>query len=193
MLTVMASLASIVAVALEAPLFREICVEGSVEVMVPSVTVKLSAVSDRTSSVAVMVIVCVAPAEELASNVTVPLVSVQVSTLGRIGTQRSGPGHLVTSFDTAADNVTVNSASEPSPTFPLGPLMLISADVLVVTLFRASSALVIVGEGDDRTCDGEAHRRRPGDDDASHPLYHGVIGGRDGQAFPYRSTCPREW
>ena len=32
-----------------------------------------------------------------------------------------------------------------------------------------------------RTRDGEAHRRRPGYDDGLITLYHGVIGGRDGQ------------
>ena len=49
------SLSAIVAVALDAPLFRENCDEGSVDVIVPSVTVKDSAVSDSASSVAVMV------------------------------------------------------------------------------------------------------------------------------------------
>ena len=52
----MGSLAAIVAVAEEAPLFREIW-DASVDVMVPSVTVKDSAVSDSASSVAVMVMV----------------------------------------------------------------------------------------------------------------------------------------
>ena len=71
---VIGSLASIVAVAAFAPFLSETW-EDSVEVIVPSVTVKDSAVSDSASSVAVMVIVWVAPAAEFAAKVTVPEVS----------------------------------------------------------------------------------------------------------------------
>ena len=46
--------------------------DDSVDVIVPRVTVKLSEVSDRSSSEAPTVIVWVAPAAEFAANVTVP-------------------------------------------------------------------------------------------------------------------------
>ena len=67
----MGSLSAIVAVADDAPLLRETR-DDSVEVIVPRVTVKASDVSESMSSVTVMVMVCVAPAAELAVKVTVP-------------------------------------------------------------------------------------------------------------------------
>ena len=67
----MGSLSAIVAVAELAPLFNDTC-DDSVEVIAPSVAVNDSAVSDSASSVAVMVMVCVAPAALFAANVTVP-------------------------------------------------------------------------------------------------------------------------
>ena len=87
MLTVIGSLWAIVAVALEAPFFSDNC-DDSVDVIVPSVTVNDSAVSDSASSVAVMVMLCVAPAAEFAANVTVPEVAAKVRTLSRVGRQR---------------------------------------------------------------------------------------------------------
>ena len=69
---VMGSLSAIVAVAELAPLFSDTCDEGSVVVMVPSVAVNDSAVSESLSSVAVMVMDCVAPAALFAAKVTVP-------------------------------------------------------------------------------------------------------------------------
>ena len=69
--TVIGSLSAIVAVAELAPELRETC-DDSVVVIVPSVTVNDSAVSDNKSFVAVIVISCVAPAALLAPNVTVP-------------------------------------------------------------------------------------------------------------------------
>ena len=71
MFMVMGSLAAIVAVSELAPFFSDNC-EDRVEVIVPSVTVKPSAVSESMSSVAVIVIVCVAPAALFAAKVTVP-------------------------------------------------------------------------------------------------------------------------
>ena len=71
MLIVIGSLAEIVALAEEAPFFSDSC-EDRLEVTVPNVTVKLSEVSDRSSSAAPTVIVWVAPAAEFAANVTVP-------------------------------------------------------------------------------------------------------------------------
>ena len=70
----MGSLSAMVAVAAFAPFFSEIC-DARVDVMVLRVTVKDSAVSDSASSVAVMVMVCVAPAALFAAKVTVPEVA----------------------------------------------------------------------------------------------------------------------
>ena len=66
------SLAAMVAWALDAPFLRDIC-DDSVEVIVPKVTVNLSATADRLSSVTAIVMVCVAPAALFAAKVTVPL------------------------------------------------------------------------------------------------------------------------
>ena len=71
MLIVIGSDSEIVAVAELAPLFKPTW-DDSVDVIVPNVTVKLSEVSDRSSSEAPTVIVWVAPAAEFAANVTVP-------------------------------------------------------------------------------------------------------------------------
>ena len=68
---VMGSLSAIVAVAELALDLRETC-EERVEVIVPSVTVNDSAVSDNKSFVVVIVMSCVAPATLFAVNVTVP-------------------------------------------------------------------------------------------------------------------------
>ena len=69
--TVIGSLSAIVAIAEDAPDLRETC-EERVEVIVPSVTVNDSAVSDNKSSVTAMSMSCVAPAALLAANATVP-------------------------------------------------------------------------------------------------------------------------
>ena len=74
MFTVIGSLAAIVAVALDAPSFKEGW-EASVEVIVPNVTVNVSAVSESWSSVVVIAMSCVDPAAEFAANVTVPVVA----------------------------------------------------------------------------------------------------------------------
>ena len=87
------SLAAIVAVAAFAPFFSPIC-EASVDVIVPSVTVNVSAPSDSWSSVAAIVIVCVAPAALLAANVTVPEVVAQVRSRRPVRPQRRAPRHL---------------------------------------------------------------------------------------------------
>ena len=92
------------------------------------------------SSVTVMVIVCVAPCGGVGVECDSPARVRQVSPLRSICTQRRRPPHLDFDLDTAADNVTVNSASDPSPTFPLGPLMLISA----LSLSSPSSGPVVV-------------------------------------------------
>ena len=102
MLIVMGSLSAMVAVAEEAPLFSDTC-DASVDVIVPSVTVKLSAVSDSLSSAAVMVIDCVAPAAELAAKVTVPDVD-----------PRSAPS--AASVLRGADQATVTAAWPPPRT-----------------------------------------------------------------------------
>ena len=70
-LMVMGSLSAMVAWAEDAPFLRDIC-EDSVDVIVPSVTVNDSAPSDSASSVAAIVMLCVAPAALFAPNVTVP-------------------------------------------------------------------------------------------------------------------------
>ena len=122
---VIGSLAAMVAVAALAPDFSEIC-DDSVEVIVPSVTVKDSAVSERASSVAVIVIVWVAPAAEFAAKVTVPEV-VPRSALPAASVP-SGALHATrTSAATAAERVTVKTALPPSATFEAGPVMESSA------------------------------------------------------------------
>ena len=113
------SLAAIVAVAAFAPFFNPIC-EARVEVMLPSVTVNVSAVSDSWSSVAVIVMVCVAPAALLAANVTVPEVDPQVA-LAAASVPNGALHATCTCAATAADSVTVNSAFPPSVTLAVGP------------------------------------------------------------------------
>ena len=117
-----------VAVADFAPFLSETC-EERVEVIVPSVTVKDSAPSDSMSSVAVMVMSCVAPAAELAAKVTVPEVADR-SAASAESVLRGALHATVTSASTACDNVTVKVASLPSETFDAGPLMLTSAESL---------------------------------------------------------------
>ena len=115
---VIGSLSEMVAVAALAPFFRESW-EESVEVIAPRVTVKLSAVSDSFSSVALMVIVCVAPAAEFAAKVTVP--EVAPKSAPSAASVPSGALHAtVTDLATAADRVTVKVASEPSATLAVG-------------------------------------------------------------------------
>ena len=121
MLTVIGSEAEIVAVAEDAPLFKPTC-EDNTEVIVPNVTVNPSDVSDNLSSVAVMVIVWVAPAELLAANVTVPDVADRSAPSAE--SVPNGADHPTeTSAATDLDNVTVNDASEPSATAEEGPLI----------------------------------------------------------------------
>ena len=146
MLTVIGSLAEIVAVAELAPFFSDNW-DDSVEVIVPRVTVKPSEVSDRSSSVAPMVIVSVAPAAELAANVTVPEVADKSEPLAP--SVLSGADQATTtSAATAFDSVTVNDAFPRSATFDAGPLIDISAVSLspggVVVL--SSSVNVTVAE-----------------------------------------------
>ena len=74
MLMVIGSLSDIVAVALPADVSTDTC-DDRVEVIVPSVTVKLSAPSESASSVAVIVMSWVAPAALFAAKVTVPAVA----------------------------------------------------------------------------------------------------------------------
>ena len=158
---VIGSLSAIVAVAALAPFFSEIC-DDTVEVMAPSVTVKDSAVSESASSVAVMVIVWVAPAAEFAAKVTVPEVSSR-SALSAASVP-SGALHATrTSLATAAERVTVKEASDPSATFDAGPLMLSSAVSLSLgssVVVLSSSVSVIGGRGDAEA----GHRGRAGDD-----------------------------
>ena len=71
MLTVIGSLADIVAVSLLAELFTVTCDDRSPPT-VPSVTVNDSVVSDNASSVTAMSMSSVAPAADPAANVTVP-------------------------------------------------------------------------------------------------------------------------
>ena len=82
-----------VAVALDEPDLRETC-DDRVLVIFPRVTVKDSAVSDSASSVAVMVMFCVAPAALLAAKVTVPDVADRSACLRSVVSQRRAPGHL---------------------------------------------------------------------------------------------------
>ena len=115
--------------------------------IVPNVTVNVSAVSESWSSVAAMVMVCVAPAAELAANVTVPDVADRSDPSA--ASVPSGAVHATcTSASTAADSVTVKLAAAPSATLEAGPLMLSSAPSLspggVVLL--SSSVNVTVAE-----------------------------------------------
>ena len=126
MFTVIGSLSDIVAVALRSSLFTVTCVAGSVVVIVPSVTVKLSAPSESMSSVAVMVMVWVASAALFAANVTVPEVTDRSAPSA--ASAANGALHAtLTSDATPADSVTVKVASPPSDTFPVGPVMIRSA------------------------------------------------------------------
>ena len=148
MFTVIGSLAAMVAVAEFNPLFSDSC-EDSVEVIAPSVTVKDSAASESLSSVAVMVMVCVAPADEFAANVTVPEVADRSALLSRVCTQRRATRPPCTCpQSTAADNVTVKTALPPSDTFDAGPDMLSSAESLSpgVVVVLSSSVSVTVAE-----------------------------------------------
>ena len=88
--------------------------------MVPRVTVKDSAVSDSMSSVAVMVMVCVAPAALPAAKVTVPEV-VPRSAATAASVPRGADQATCTSFATACDRVTVKTALSPSATLESGP------------------------------------------------------------------------
>ena len=101
----MGSLSAIVAVAELAPDLSETC-DDSVDVMAPSVTVKPSAVSDSLSSVAVIVMLCVAPAALFAANVTVPEV-VPKSAPSAASVPKGALHATCTSLAMAADNVTV--------------------------------------------------------------------------------------
>ena len=137
MFTVMASLSAMVAVAADAPLFGVTC-DDTVDVIVPKVTVKDSAVSDSMSSVAVMVMVCVAPAALPAANVTVPEVADR-SEPSAASVLSGADQATVTSFATSADRVMVKEASLPSATLDAGPEMDISA-------LSSSSVRVTVAE-----------------------------------------------
>ena len=104
-----------------------------VDVMVPSVTVKLSSVSESASSVAVMVMVCVAPAAEFAANVTVPDVADRSAALRGVGgseaplhatwtsawprpcRQGDGEGRGVTALGDTLDRRTRYGELRPSP------------------------------------------------------------------------------
>ena len=119
---VIGSLADMLAVALDAPLFTVTCEEGRVVVIAPSVTVKPSATSDSASSVAVIVILCVDPAAEFAAKVTVPDVAPRSD--ASAASVPSGADHATCTWDaTACERVTVKVASDPSATLDAGPTM----------------------------------------------------------------------
>ena len=147
MLTVIGSLATMVAVAALAPFFKDNC-DDSVEVIAASVTVKDSAPSESVSSVAVTVMVWVAPAALFAAKVTVPDVAERSDPSA--ASVASGALHATwTSASTALDSVTVKVASLPSDTLDAGPEMDSSAESLstgspVVVL--SSSVNVTVAE-----------------------------------------------
>ena len=126
MAMVMGSLSAMVAVAAFAPFFSDSCDEGSVDVMAPRVTVKDSAGSDSLSSVAAMVMVCVAPAALFAAKVTVPDVADRSApTAASVG---DGALHATcTSEAMAVERVTVKTALPPSATLEAGPAMESSA------------------------------------------------------------------
>ena len=87
---------------------------------------KASSPSESISSVAVMVMLCVALAAELAVKVTVPEV-VPRSALSAASVPSGADHATVTSAATAFDSVTVKIAALPSATLADGPLMLSSA------------------------------------------------------------------
>ena len=151
MFTVIGSLAAIVAVALFSSLFTTTCVEGSDVVIAPSVTVKLSAASDSMSSVAAMVMVCVAPAALFAAKVTVP--DVADRSAPSAASAANGALHATCTWAaTASDSVTVKTALPPSATFDVGPVMRRSVEsmssgssfVFPLRSFRVISAEVTV-------------------------------------------------
>ena len=78
---------------------------------VPSVTVKVSASSERLSSVTPTSMVCVAPAAEFAAKVTVPAVAVTSAASAVPGITLHA---TVTSAATWRERVTVNLALAPS-------------------------------------------------------------------------------
>ena len=144
-LMVMGSLAAMVAWAELAPFFSESC-EDSVDVIAPSVTVKDSAVSDSASSVAVMVMDCVAPAAELAAKVTVPDVAPRSDDSAE-SVPRGADHATCTAASTAFDSVTVKTALPPSDTLEVGPVMLSSAESLspgTVVVDLSSSVRVMI-------------------------------------------------
>ena len=157
---VMGSLWAMVAVALLSSLFTSTCVDGSVVVIVPKVTVKLSASSDSMSSVIAMVMLLVAPAALLAAKVTVPDVADR-SAPSAASVLKGALHATCTAEATAADRVTVKVASEPSATLDVGPVMLRSVEsessglsfvvplwsfrVIVAELTLRSSTVVVPG------------------------------------------------
>ena len=122
------SLADIVAVALDfAPFFSDSC-EESVDVIVPRVTVKDSAVSDSASSVAVMVMVLRRACGAVRGEGHRAGGGRQVCALGCIRAARGArPRNGARSAFTVCDSVTVKVASLPSATLAEGPEMLSSA------------------------------------------------------------------
>ena len=123
------------------------------------------------SSVAVMVIVCVAPAAELAANVTVPDVGGESALPQRHPCPTAPSTPPAPGASTAADSVTVNSALEPSETLDVGPVMLSSAPSLSP---RRRRALVVVRQRHRGRTDRQAHlgRRRPRDHDRLVAFHH---------------------
>ena len=95
-----------------------------------------------------MVMFCVAPAAEFAANLTVPEVVPRSAAFAE--SVPSGADHATcTSASTAADNVTVNVASDPSATLADGPSMLSSAPSLSsvsVVVVLSSSVSVMVAD-----------------------------------------------
>ena len=124
MLMVMGSLSAMVADAELAPFLRETWSEMA-EVISPRATVKLSAPSDNSSSIAVMVMDWLEPASLFAGKVTVPPVVPRSAAFAE-----SVPKGALHSTRTAAstdlDNVTVKTALFPSETGAEGPVMLSS-------------------------------------------------------------------
>ena len=121
--TVIGSLAAMVACALFSSLFTNTCVVGSDVVTAPRVTVNVSAPSDSWSSVTAIVIVCVDPAALFGANVTVPEVAPR-SAASAPSVPSGALQATCTCAATAADRVTVKVAFPPSVTFTDGPLML---------------------------------------------------------------------
>ena len=136
-----------------------------------------------------MVIVSVAPAAELAANVTVPEVADRSEPLAP--SVLSGADQATTtSAATAFDSVTVNDAFPPSATFDAGPLMDTSAVSLspggVVVLSSSVNVTVAAATDNPETV------VVPGMVIVSFTFHHRVVGRGDRQGPAAAGTAGRD-